>query len=73
VTALFTSGLWGLWHLPVSPPGQPLALTIVQLLLVHLAVGVPLTYAWRRTGNLAYPAAGHALIDAVRNGLMAGL
>lgn len=73
LTALFTSALWGLWHLPIMPPGQPLAVTIGQVLIVHCAVGVPLTYAWRRTGNLTYPAAGHALIDAIRNGLLAGL
>jgi hypothetical protein len=43
------------------------------MLLVHGAVGVPLSLGWRRTGTLAVPVIAHALIDAVRNALMTGL
>lgn len=72
-SALLSSALWGLWHAPIDPTGAPLPLVVVQLLVVHCAVGVPLAFAWRRSGNLAYPALAHALIDGVRNGLLAGL
>jgi membrane protease YdiL (CAAX protease family) len=73
-TALYVSVLWGLWHLPIAGGGgQPLAATVAQLLVVHCAIGVPLSLGWRRTGNLAVPALAHALIDAVRNALIAGL
>jgi membrane protease YdiL (CAAX protease family) len=34
---------------------------------------VLLSYAWRRTGSLAAPGLAHALIDGVRNGLLAGV
>jgi membrane protease YdiL (CAAX protease family) len=75
-TALLVSALWGLWHLPLLPPpasaGQAV-LTVVQLLAVHCALGVLLSFAWRRTGNLAAPALAHALADAVRNAIAAGL
>jgi membrane protease YdiL (CAAX protease family) len=75
-TALLTSALWGLWHLPVLPPpasAGALAVSVVQLLAVHCAIGVPLAFAWRRTGNLAAPALAHSLADAVRNAFAAGL
>jgi membrane protease YdiL (CAAX protease family) len=39
----------------------------------HCLVGVPLSFAWRRSGNLAGPALAHAGLDAVRNALMLGL
>jgi len=51
----------------------PLIAVIPFLLLVHCAIGVPLTFAWRRTGNLSGPALGHAFVDALRNGLSLGL
>jgi membrane protease YdiL (CAAX protease family) len=44
-----------------------------MLVVVHSAIGVSLSFAWRRSGNLALPAAAHALIDGVRNGLQAAL
>jgi Type II CAAX prenyl endopeptidase Rce1-like len=72
-TAIYSSALWGLWHLPISPPGQPLWQSVVSALLVHLAVGIPLAFTWRKTGNLTYAAVGHAVVDAIRNGLTAGL
>ncbi len=71
-SALFVSALWGLWHLPVSG-GLPLSLLVVELLAWHILVGLPLSRAWRRSGNLAGPALAHSSIDAVRNALMVGL
>jgi membrane protease YdiL (CAAX protease family) len=41
------------------------------LVVFHVATGVPLTIGWRRSGNLAVPGIAHALIDAVRNALLA--
>ena len=73
LTAIYTSGLWGLWHLPVDDTGLPLVAVIPFLLVVHCAIGVPLAFAWRRTGNLSGPALGHAFVDALRNGLSVGL
>lgn len=71
-SAVLVSVLWGLWHLPVAS-GSPLPLLVVELVVVHVAIGVPLSFAWRRTRNLAGPALGHAVIDAVRNAAMLGL
>jgi hypothetical protein len=71
-SALFVSALWGLWHLPISG-GLPLPLLVLELLAVHCLIGVPLSFAWRRTRNLAGPAFAHSAIDAVRNALMVGL
>jgi membrane protease YdiL (CAAX protease family) len=69
LSAFFVSGLWGLWHLPLSFPVLGWA-AIPSLLAVHMAVGVPLSIWWRRSGNLAVPGLVHAFIDAVRNALM---
>jgi hypothetical protein len=69
VTALFVSALWGLWHLPIGLGQAPLPLVIAQLLVVHCAIGVPLSIFWRRSGNLFVPGFTHALIDAVRDAL----
>ncbi len=71
LSAIVVSALWALWHLPISPPGVPLWILIAQLLLLHCLVGVPLSFAWRRTGNLTAPGLAHAIIDGVRNGLLA--
>ena len=71
--AAVVSVLWGLWHLPLADPAAPLWLTLTQLIVVHGVIGVLLSCAWRRTGTLAAPGVAHALIDAVRNGLLAGL
>jgi membrane protease YdiL (CAAX protease family) len=72
LSAVLVSVLWGLWHLPVSG-GMPLPYLVLELVAWHTLVGVPLSLAWRRSGNLAGPAFAHAAIDAVRNGLMLGL
>jgi membrane protease YdiL (CAAX protease family) len=71
-SAVFVSALWGLWHLPVSS-GFPLPLMVAELVVVHIALGVWLSFAWRRTSNLAAPSLAHAVNDAVRNATMLGL
>lgn len=68
-SAVLVSALWGLWHLPVSG-GMPLPFLLLSLLTWHCLVGVPLSFAWRRSGNLSGPAFAHSAIDAVRNGLI---
>lgn len=67
-SALFVSTLWGLWHLPVAD-GMPFPLLVLSLVTWHCVVGVPLSFAWRRSGNLSGPAFAHSAIDAVRNAL----
>jgi membrane protease YdiL (CAAX protease family) len=71
-SAVLVSTLWGLWHLPVSH-GLPLPLQVVELVVVHVVLGVPLSFVWRRSHNLAGPALAHAVNDAVRNAFMLGL
>ncbi len=71
-SAVFVSALWGLWHLPVSY-ALPMPVQAVELVVVHVLLGVPLSFAWRRTRNLAGPALAHAANDAVRNAFMLGL
>jgi membrane protease YdiL (CAAX protease family) len=71
-SAILVSALWGLWHLPVAS-GLPFPMLLVELVVVHVVLGVPLSFAWRRTRNLAGPSLAHAVIDAVRNALMLGL
>jgi hypothetical protein len=68
-TAFLVSSLWGLWHIPVALGQKPLPLLIVGLVGVHCAVGVPLSFCWRRSGNLFVTGSTHALVDAVRNAL----
>jgi membrane protease YdiL (CAAX protease family) len=51
----------------------PFPMLLVELVVVHVVLGVPLSFACRRTRNLAGPALAHAVIDAVRNALMLGL
>lgn len=74
LSAVLVSALWGLWHLPVSG-GLPLPfpLLLVELVVVHVLIGVPLSFAWRRTRNLAGPSFAHAVVDAVRNAFVLGL
>jgi membrane protease YdiL (CAAX protease family) len=67
LSASFVAVLWGLWHLPVMPGSAALLPAVLSLALLHLVVGLGLAYAWRIGGNLAVPAAAHALLDAVRN------
>jgi hypothetical protein len=67
LSAIYLSALWGLWHLPVVPLNQPLALIIAGLLIYQIALGVPLSFWWRRSGNLTIPSTTHALVDTIRN------
>jgi membrane protease YdiL (CAAX protease family) len=71
-SAVFVSALWGLWHLPTAS-GYALPVLVAELVVVHVALGVWLSFAWRRTRNLAAPALAHAVTDAVRNATMIGL
>ena len=66
-SAVGIGALWGLWHLPLIHPS---ATGLLRLLALHTAVGVPLSVAWRRSGNLAVPGITHAAIDAIRNALL---
>jgi membrane protease YdiL (CAAX protease family) len=76
VSAGFVSALWGLWHMPLMLPGllhlsvAPAAIgfVVVAVMAVHYTIGLPLVFAWRRTGLLFVPGLVHALIDTVRNG-----
>lgn len=70
--ALFVSALWGLWHLPIAT-GIPFPVLILVLLTVHCFIGIPLSFAWRRSRNLASASFAHAAIDAVRNAMLLGL
>jgi membrane protease YdiL (CAAX protease family) len=70
LSALFVSALWGLWHIPGVVGKGPLLGIVPMLVIVHCALGVPLSIFWRRSGNLLVPASAHALGDAVRNALL---
>jgi hypothetical protein len=70
LSAIFVSALWGVWHLP----GQTLTSgnfisAVVGTVLPSILVGVPLSFWWRKSGNLVVNNTAHALLDAVRNGL----
>ncbi len=69
-SAAVGSALWGVWHLPLVWGSAPAGLLITQLIVVHGALGVPLTLAWRRGGDLALPVVAHAVVDGVRNALL---
>ncbi len=66
LSALLLSAMWGWWHFPVIP-ASAFVRPFVQLTIVQVMIGVPLSLCWRRSGNLMVPAAVHALINAVRN------
>lgn len=72
LSAIFISALWGVWHLPGQTirPGHLLS-TIVGLLVAQILVGVPLSYWWRKSGNLTVNNTTHAVLDAVRTTLAA--
>jgi Type II CAAX prenyl endopeptidase Rce1-like len=68
-TAAISGALWGLWHWPIVP--EPLhAAVVVQLLAVHVPIGVFLALSWRAGGTLFLPALAHALVDAYRNAVL---
>lgn len=67
-SAAFVSALWGLWHFPLYVREEGWKV-LPMLLFVQLAVGVPLSCWWRKSGNLTVTGTIHALMDAVRNAL----
>jgi len=68
-SALLLSAMWGWWHLPITP-ASALGAGIIAFPITHAMIGVPLSFFWRRSGNLFVPAAVHALIDAIRNTIL---
>lgn len=73
-SAVFVSALWGLWHLPLdhATSMRDWGACGAEELCQHIAVGVPLSFCWRRSGTLVLPAAAHALVDAYRNMIASG-
>ena len=71
LSAIFVSALWGLWHLPGQAKGPHLLSTVVTLVIAQIAVGVPLSFWWRQSGNLTVNNTTHAFLDAVRDILAA--
>jgi membrane protease YdiL (CAAX protease family) len=61
-SAIFISALWGFWHMWHSRALLDFALTF--------ALGVPLSFCWRKSGTLLLPGAAHALIDACRDAIL---
>jgi membrane protease YdiL (CAAX protease family) len=53
----------------IRPPGIGRRRT---LLVVRCVIGVALSFARRRIGNLAVPGLAHAVIDAIRDRLRLG-
>jgi membrane protease YdiL (CAAX protease family) len=68
LSAALVSALWGLWHLPIFPVNASLLARALILLWVHVPLGLILSWAWRRSGNLLAPGVSHACVDALRNG-----
>ncbi|MDB5221074.1 MAG: Abortive infection protein [Myxococcaceae bacterium] len=68
LTAVASSGLWGLWHLPIHF-GKLNFGTLFVIVAVHVIVGTPLALSYRRSGNLLVPAIVHAFADGVRDAL----
>jgi membrane protease YdiL (CAAX protease family) len=62
ISAIFISALWGSWHTWHTWALLDFALTF--------ALGVPLSFCWRKSGTLLLPGAAHALIDAVRDTIL---
>ena len=70
-TALFTSALWGLWHLPITNMGgMPLWIVPLALVVRHIIFGVPFALFWRKSGNLVVPSFSHAVVDAIRDAII---
>jgi membrane protease YdiL (CAAX protease family) len=72
LSAIFVSTLWGVWHLPIAPiPGPSAAFALaIPAMIMHILIGVPLSFCWRASGTLVLPAAAHALIDSYRNSVL---
>lgn len=72
LTALWVSALWGMWHVPLLLGRGHLSMLSAGLISVTCAIGVPLSIAWRRSGNLFVPGLTHALVDALRDAILIG-
>jgi membrane protease YdiL (CAAX protease family) len=68
LSAALVSALWGLWHLPIFPGNALLLTRALVLLWAHVPIGLVLSWAWRRSGNLLVPGISHSCMDALRNG-----
>jgi hypothetical protein len=66
ISAIYISIFWSLWHLPIAPQYQNAA-GVATLLVVHVPIGILLSYTWRTSGTLLLPAVVHSLVDAYRN------
>jgi membrane protease YdiL (CAAX protease family) len=64
ISAIFVSALWGFWHMWHTQVLPDFALT--------LALGVPLSFCWRKSGTLLLPGVAHALINAYRDTILYG-
>lgn len=70
LTAVVVSAFWGLWQVPLVLGRGHLWMLIPGLLAVLCVLGLPLSIAWRRSGNLFVPGVTHTLIDTVRDALL---
>jgi membrane protease YdiL (CAAX protease family) len=61
-SAIFISALWGIWHMWHSRVFLDFAGT--------LALGVALSFCWRKNGTLLLPGVAHALLDAYRDTIL---
>jgi hypothetical protein len=67
-SALASSALWGLWHLPLLMTSGPVdMITVLRIVLTHASFGLILCFAVRAAGTLVTGAFVHALSDAYRN------
>ncbi len=74
LSAIFVSALWGFWHLPGSAlTSGNLLSTLLSLLVSQIILGVPLSFLWRKSGNLTFPDTTHAVLEAVRSILSAAI
>jgi len=62
MSAIFISALWGFWHMWHSRVFLDFAGT--------LALGVPLSFCWRKNGTLLLPGVAHALLDSYRDTIL---
>lgn len=73
LSACVVAMLWGIWHIPILPVIETsyLVLQIPAICLIHCMFGIPLSFCSHSAGGLLLPALAHALVDAMRNALLA--
>jgi membrane protease YdiL (CAAX protease family) len=64
ISAIFISVLWAFWHTWHAWVLWDFALTF--------ALGIPLSFCWRKSGTLLLPGTAHALIDTFRDTVLYG-